>query len=172
MMQHRAPVAVDPIPPLYFFRFPDSNTICSLVSNKGNIYSSDQIATGDESMKKIISDYSHLIRRSYWKVSGQSFLMDKFIISVGKMDQGNVSNSTILKVSYVGNESLCDEVIYESIYAVAKSLFPSIPNNSNAVNSFMEHTSVDETAGTSATPVVFTIADRCLQWMACLKHNT
>jgi hypothetical protein len=165
------PIASEPIPPVYFFRYPDCNAICSLISNKDNVYTAAQIVSGDENLEKILTDYSHLIRRSLWKVCGQSYLLDKYVISIGKMGQGSTSRSLILEVSYVGDVLQNNEVIYESIYAVAKSLFPSIPNNGEAVLSFLEHTPRVVGDDSTTTPE-FSIANRCLQWMACLKHNT
>jgi hypothetical protein len=149
--------------------------------------------SGDESMEKIITDYSHLIRRSFWKVCGQSFLLNNYVISIGKMEQGNISNSLILEISYVGEDLMSNALIYESIYTVAKSLFPSIVDNSDIVSSFLNHTtpSSSRTRGTeveeeekkgdwdeptknfndNVAEQSFTIADRCLQWMSFLKQN-
>lgn len=172
MMQSTTPtVKSDVVSPVYFFRFPDCDNICSLVSNKHNVYTTDQIVSGDESMEKILTDYSQLIRRSFWKVCGQSFLLGKHIISIGKMEQGNISNSLILEVSYIGEDIQNTEMIYESIYTVAKSLFPAIGNNSDNVLSFLDHNVLQDSSN-SVTSKDFSIADRCLQWMTCLKHST
>lgn len=179
MLQSRSPaVSSEPVPPVYFFRFPDCDNICSLVSNKEHVYTTDQIVSGDESMEKILTDYSQLIRRSFWKIRGQSFLLGKYIISIGKMEQGNISNSIFLEVSYIGEELQSTEKIYESIYTVTKSLFPSIANNSDEVLSYLDHNISEEellnseTNNNNTSSSEFSIADRCLQWMTCLKHIT
>lgn len=164
------------VPPMYFFRYPDCHSICTVVSNKENNYTRSQVVSGDENLETILTDYSHLIRRSFWKVCGQSYLIDHFIISVGKYEQGNMSNSVLLEVSYVGEDLMSTGVIYESIYAMAKSLIPSVMNNGNEVSSFLapHNISKQECGNDSSDGSLpdFTLADRCLQWMACLKYNT
>ena len=159
----------DPIPPVYFFRFMDCGSICSIISNKENVYTCQDIISGDEIMENILTDYSHLVKRSSWRVYGQSFVLDKYIVSVGKMTQGSISNSIILEVSYVGEATCNNVLIYDGIYSVAKSMFPSVPNNSDTVYSFMEHKQKENVEDSISDQ--FCIEDRCLQWMTFLKMN-
>lgn len=160
------------IPPLFFFRFSDCETVCAIPANNENEYKIEDVVAGEEHLESMLTEYSKLVRRSNWKIYGQSFLFKDFVVSIGKLEQGSVSNAIILEVSYIGDQTENRAVVYEIIYDFSESIFP-LSVNRDSVNAHIYHDTPSRKYENSHSPQpLFSIAARGLQWMLCLKHIT
>lgn len=148
----------------YLFKFLDYGSTCYVPSYDSLSSSNMKIIIGSEHLESVLTTSGNLTNRSLWKVTGKSFRIDKFVVSIGLIEH-NVNIQPVLEIMCV-DETIAD---FEDVYNSILSLSDIIISRSNTISSFCSPSKFIELQTNISTYHIF--RERCSQWLTLIQST-